>query len=222
MDYRFLAEIIALKPQLFRAILNFNRKYAAPLPEELASLGRPFTGLWSKPAFRRAWPVPSSSSPGYWNFYEESRRLALLDADTVARLGLYFSAAVHAEELAQVIARDQVLELRRVLGANVTAYALKRGRYQVAAMRHLLAVTASFGPLPRRIGILAAAAPALIEEGWPEELRALAGIRRPASDGGEEEMFRPQLRREQRTALWFIMKKLLLREVAPEWAPCFD
>ena len=34
--------------------------------------------------------------------------------------------------------------------------------------------------------------------------------------------FSPSLRREQRMALWFTMKKLLLREVAPQWAPCFD
>ena len=222
MDYRFLAEIIALKPQLFRAMLNFNRKSAAPLPEELASLGGPFAGLWTRPDFRRAWPVPTSSAPGYWSFHEESRRMALLDADTVAALGLFFSAAVHGEELAHVISRDQVLELHSTLGADIFSYALKRGRYQISGLRSVLLVPESYGSLSRRIRILAALAPALIAEGWPEELRVLAQDRLPTADQTEGEKFEPRLRREQRTALWFTMKKLLLREVAPEWAPCFD
>lgn len=119
MDYRFLAEIIERKPQLFKAVLSFNKPFAAALPPELAELGEPWAGLWSRPEFRRAWPLPDQPVQGYWNFYEESRRMALIGADTVERLCLFFSAAVHAEELSRVIARTQVLELRRRLGADV-------------------------------------------------------------------------------------------------------
>ena len=223
MDYRFLAEIIDQKPALFKAVLHFNRHCAPPAPEKLTGLGKPFAELWHRPDFRRVWPLPSSPVQGYWNFYEESRRMALLSADIVARLGLFFSAAVHAEELSRVIAREQVLELRRTLGADIMTYALKRGRYQVSGLRSLLLVPDSFGSLPRRIGMLAEIAPALIGQGWPEELRSLAppafSLPQESNDGP---VFVPQLRREQRTAVWFTMKKLLLREVAPEWAPCFD
>lgn len=223
MDYRFIADILALKPPLFRAILNFNREYVSPLPEELASLGAPFTDLWHSPDFRKVWPERSSDTTGYWNFFEESQRMALLESGTIERLGLFLSAAVHAEELSRIIARAQVLELRRELGEDVVTYALKRGRYQIGGLRALLLVPASFGSLTKRIRLLADAAPTLVSEGWPEELRRLAMNRFPhRSDEGQDQVFAPALPKEQRTALWFTMKKLLLREVAPEWAPCFD
>lgn len=224
MDYRFLVEIIALKPPLFQAILNFNREGASPLPEELSSLGEPFAALWQAPAFRRAWPASSPEKTGYWNFSEESQRLALLERPAIVRLGLFFSAAVHAEEISRVIAREQVLELRRTLGADILSYALRRGRYQVGALRSLLLVPDACGSLSRRISLLAVAAPLLVSEDWPEELRRLASSRLPQPDEAPatDRGFSPSLRRGQRRALWFTMKKLLLREVAPEWAPCFD
>lgn len=224
MDYRFFTEIISLKPELFRAMLNFNREFAAPVPEKLASLGTPFTTLWNHETFRRAWFSADPKESGYWNFSEESQRLALLDTVTLERLCLLFSAAVHAEELARVIAREQVLDLRREIGADVFSYALKRGRYQIGALRDILTVPTSFGTLGRRIGILASSLPALTASEWPEALKELTMRRTPCFNGvsSSTEAFCPALQREQRRALWFTMKKLLLREVAPEWAPCFD
>lgn len=223
MDYRFLAEVITQKPRLFRAILAFNREYAAPVPAKLSSLGESFAALWRWQDFRRAWG-PSAPQTGYWNFSEESQRLALLDADTLERVGLFFSAAVHAEELSHVIAREQVLTLRREIGADVLSYALRRGRYQVGSLRALLLAPEDPKDLPGRIRTLAATALAVISLDWPGPLRELAASRLPIvalSQSSEEPPF-PQLRREQRRALWFTMKKLLLREVAPKWAPCFD
>lgn len=225
MDYRFLTEVITQKPGLFRAMLVFNREYAAPEPGELAALGKPFSALWNRQDFRRAWASPAPRpQKGYWNFSEESQRLALLDSGTLEKVGLLFSAAVHAEELSHLIARDSVLEMRQAIGADVFSYALKRGRYQVGSLRGALLVPASLGTLEQRIRMLASVSMAIISSGWPEELRALAASRlpRPGDSSGPEEPFSPELPREQRRALWFTMKKLLLREVAPEWAPCFD
>ncbi len=222
MDYRFLAETLAFKPSLFQAMLLFNQDMAAPLPDELSALGEPFASLWNSPSFRRSWPdLPTER--GYWNFSEESQRMALLPPSVVARLGLFLSAAVHAEELSRVIARDAVLELRRALGADIVSYALKRGRYQIGSLRNSLLVPSAFGSLPLRVKLLAVAAPSLISEVWPDELRRLAEPRFPRlTDETDAKRFEPALQREQRRALWFTMKKLLLREVAPEWAPCFD
>ena len=223
MDYRFFAEIISLKPQLFRAMLNFNREFAACVPNELALLGDQYTTLWNHETFRRAWFSAVPRESGYWNFSEESQRLVLLSSATLERLWLLFSAAVHAEELARVIARNQVLELRREIGEDVFSYALKRGRYQIGALRNHLCVPPSFGSLGRRIGILAASLPALVASEWPEELKALAAHKTAHGDDASSfEAFSPDLPGEQRRALWFTLKKILLREVAPEWAPCFD
>ena len=221
MDDRFLAETIARKPQLFRAMLAFNRPGTTAVPEELSRLGEPVSLLWKDAAFRRAWPVKEAVVEGFWNFSEESRRIALLDAPTLRKLGLYFSAAAHAGELSRVIARRDVLELRQSIGADTLAYALKRGRYQMGSLRQMLLPPPSCGSLPHRIELLASTSFSLLCADWPEELRNLAADILPRPETLSPD-FSPQLRREQRTALWFTMKKLLIREVAPEWAPCFD
>lgn len=218
MDYRFLAEIITLRPPLFRAMLEFNRGSSSAVPEELEPLGKNASALWACTSFRRAWPCLRHEQ-GYWNFSEESQRLALMDADTLRRLGLFLGAAVHAEELSRVIAAEQVRELRRDLGAETCAYALKRGRYQIGSLRSLLLAPSSRGTLAARILELGTAALFLIRADWPEELRTLSEPRFPAL---AQDAFRPELTRSQRMALWFTMKKILLREVAPQWAPCFD
>ena len=147
--------------------------------------------------------------------------MALLDSATIHKLGLYFSASAHAEEMSRVIARTEVLELRQSLGADTFAYALKRGRYQMGSLRSLLLPPASCGSLSRRIELLSAVSLSLLSADWPEKLRLLAAPRFPRQEESCID-FSPSLRREQRMALWFTMKKLLLREVAPQWAPCFD
>lgn len=221
MDERFLAETLAFRPQLFRAMLEFNRGGSSAMPATLSGLGNPLTTLWRDFAFRRAWPRSGIQSEGYWNFSEESQRMALLDAATLRRLGLFFSASAHAEELSRVIVRSEVLKLRQFLGADTFAYALKRGRYQMGSLRSLLLPPRSCGSLPRRIELLAEVSLVLLSADWPEKLRLLAAPRFPMQEASCAD-FSPSLRREQRMALWFTMKKLLLREVAPQWAPCFD
>ena len=219
MDHRFLAEALVRRPVLFRAMLTFNRDAYAPVPEELAALGRPLSDLWKRADFRRAWPLRSKED-GYWNFSEESQRIALLDKATIEKLGLFFSAAVHAGEISRVIARSEVLELRTSLGADVVSYALKRGRYQVGGVRGMLPFPAVQGALVARVKEISAVSLAMLSADWPEELRRMAAPRFPKPSEPEEAL--PALRREQRSVLWFTMKKLLLREVAPEWTQCFD
>ena len=219
MDHLFLAETLALRPMLFLAMLEFNKSFSSAMPEELASLGNAAVRLWGCASFRRAWPSSGDTAESYWNFAEESQRLALMDAATLEKLGLFLSAAAHAEELSRVISGRQVLELRRNLGTDIMNYALKRGRYQIGSLRPSLLPPPASGPLDARIRALAAAALFLLRADWPESLQRLSAPRFPAVNEGA---FLPELTREQRTALWFTMKKLLLREVAPQWAPCFD
>ncbi len=224
MDYRFLTDAVTRKPALFRAILEFNRSCEPSMPEELLSLGAPFPKLWEQQSFRRAWPTLAQEHTGYWNFSEESQRLALLDIPSLERLGLIFSAAVHAEDLALILSREQVLSLRHTLGDDIYAYALTRGRYQIGSLRSLLLIPPSLGTTAERIKMLSKAIPSLIMQGWPEQLCTMA--KKKFSCGEDpvvqgEPLFKV-FSQEERRSLWFTMKKILLREVAPKWAPCFD
>ena len=102
MDHRFLAETIALRPMLFRAMLEFNRGSSCAVPEALAPFGNKAALLWKTPSFRRAWPVRRKQDEGYWNFSEESQRLALMDAHTLGRLGLFLTVSANLGHIGSV------------------------------------------------------------------------------------------------------------------------
>ena len=232
MDQRFLDEVISRRPELFKAMANFNlaqQKEPALCPA-LSSLGVMGHALQSDSVILRELEKQSPShtiSEGWWDFSEESCRLLLLDDSTVTRVALFFSSAVYAEELARVIDRKQVLELRDLLGEEIFHYALRRGRYQIGSLRNFLVQHTPEGTLAERIKALAGIILLRMADGWPAPLRTMweARLQRsalfsPVCSATEDSLF--PLPQEQRRALWFTLKKLLLREAAPQWAPCFD
>ncbi len=229
MDQRFLDEAVCRKPELFRAMVDFNSSRMAqagqkpmPAPDTLGN------ALLSDPLIRKA--LGRTSEPGtadcWWDFSDETFRLLLIEDSTLERASLGFSAAVYAEELALVIDRAQVLALRRLLGEDIFTYALRRGRYQIGSLRPFLTGQIAGGTLAERISLLASSILICLADGWPEQLQRLwtaklraSGMLSEAAGSGTA---LPPLSREQRRALWFTFKKLLLREAAPQWAPCFD
>ena len=230
MDQRFLDETVCRKPELFRAMVDFNSSRMAlagqkPVPAS-GTLG---SALLSDPLIRKA--LGRTSEPGtadsWWDFSDETFRLLLIEDSTLKRAALGFSAAVYAEELALVIDRAQVLALRRLLGDDIFTYSLRRGRYQIGSLRPFLTRQISVGTLAERLSLLASSVLICLADGWPEQLQHLwtaklraSGMLSENADGTETAL--PSLSREQRRALWFTFKKHLLREAAPQWAPCFD
>ena len=236
MDQRFLDETVSLRPELFKAIAEFNRTLC-----KARSVSSSLTGdAWRSALFRdpliRRFQLESASdrtsSAGWWDFSDETYRLLLVEDAVLHQAALHFSAAVYAEELAAVLDRAQVLELRRFLGDKIFNYALRRGRYQIGSLRTALTQLNRNGSLCERIASLEAFLLSSLSEGWPERLCKLWDdkLRRIAMlDGvslhgwqGTDLSALPSLGRDQRRALWFTLKKLLLREAAPQWAPCFD
>jgi hypothetical protein len=223
MTYSFLADIAIRRPILLRAIIDFNRNLvpSASLHSDILSPEN-FSKLYQSTPFQRAFDrIHTFSSSEFWDFSEESRRLALLNSELISRLGLFFSAAIHAEDISQIILRQQVLELRHALGADIYDYALGRGRYQVGTLRELLLSVEEKAPLLHRIRIMANIPYAMLTL-WPEDLQTLVASRLSDSTLPMEISSRYRLNPVQMRTLWFTLKKLLLREVAPEWAPCFD
>lgn len=228
MRSQFIAETLARKPQLFNAILAFNKNlHVALIPGELAQLGPVGEQLWKDTVFRHAYPT-TSQLPTFWNFADEVHRLILLDDDTLHKLGLYFSAAVHGELLAHTLDRSSVSRLHVSIGKDVYAYALKRGRFQIGSLRSILLAQTQGLPLDQRIISLAQSTLIVSSATLPEKLRIrqlerIINIFRSSSD--DETIIPqtlPQLNHEQMRTLWFTFKKLLIKEVAPQWAPCFD
>ncbi|WP_446424038.1 SctK family type III secretion system sorting platform protein [Mailhella sp.] len=232
MDQRFLEETVRRRPALFEAIVAFNRSQlrSAAASSSHSVCPSMASALFSDARIRRACvsACDTSVTPrGWWDFSEETRRLVLLSPEQLRRLALCFSAAVHAEELARILDRKQVLELRDLLGDDVFSYAIRRGRYQIGSLRQVILQYLPAAPLGERLLLLARAVLLLMGEAWPDELRRLWVLKLNALDFVSDGLSAsagplPQLSREQRRALWFTLKKILLREAAPQWAPCFD
>ena len=230
MDQRFLDETVSRKPELFKAMVDFNRtRLARAVEQPLPTLGARGNALLRDPLIRKTLTPAAdrNGAEGWWNFSDETFRLLLIESSTLKRTALSFSAAVYAEELALVIDRKLVLELRSLLGEDIFTYALRRGRYQIGSLRTFLTRQFPAGPLVERIALLASSILISLSASWPERLQTLwrdklhdAGMLTEPADGAETVL--PPLGREQHRALWFTFKKLLLREAAPQWAPCFD
>ena len=198
-DHRYYMEILNDRPELFRRVVRFNvdRQPAADAAEGPAPQGvlRHASVLR---ALRGARPAPIRE----WNdFTTEPARLALLPDDVLHRLFLLFAASVHAEEMARLINGKAVRQLQQALGANVYAFAIKRGRYALGSLQEALRREGTADDLADRIIRLAGAIPALLGAGLPDF---------------------PPLPQDRKVAVWHALKLILLREVAPQWAPCFD
>ncbi|MBE1424188.1 hypothetical protein H4684_000815 [Desulfomicrobium macestii] len=235
MHKDFFVHIIRHKPQLFQSMLAFNGQdelRSTKTPVGLLRIqGLAAETLWAHGRARRRLVdyVTSDGPSHFWDFAEESRRLALLPPELLDRAVLQFGVALHADELSHLIAREDVLTARGEIGPELFAYALQRGRFQAGSLAGLFGD--SHGGLAARIRRHGRQALSLCSSVWPRELLDICATRfaelAPAFSavGAPDNMdtdLDETLPAEARRAVWFGFKKILLKEVAPQWAPCFD
>lgn len=248
MNRGFFAETLASRPLLWQAMLRANARPASP-PESLSegaeeaenagsprpgsfemlleSCGVRFTrdprgnpavpfSVWlaGRPGRRRR-----EAESGFWDYAEESRRLALLDTETLAALALVAGVALHAPEIAGALLRDDVLALRRDIGEEMRRYALCRGQYQLGGVRRLFARLHPALPLGERCALHGSLAVRLVASLWPDGLADRVCSALPSLPQG---MPLPVCSEAEIREVWIALKKLLIREVVPAWAPCFD
>ena len=207
MHIQFFSDVMVRKPALFRAMLAFNGELDAP-------------AAWECPA---EWDVPGLDAGAlcaelaHRSPVSLAWRLAGLDADTLARLGMVFGVCVHAVEMARIITREQVLALREGLGEPLYRYGIQRGQYQLGGVRQLFLTRDVREPLLERVRRHGLLALALCRAEWPPALTSRTAHVFP-EPVEEPDPPSPAVRR----AVWGGLKKVLLKEVAPQWAPCFD
>lgn len=226
MHKGFFADTLSRRPQLWQALLQTS------LPREAASPAAPLwhTELGQAAHSLQDWllqrplcslQVSASDEKAdvpFWDYEEESRRLALLDPDALRRLSRMTGVALHAPDIAAVLLRDEVLPLREALGEPVYHYALYRGQYELGAIRRFFQGNADM-PLAERCTWHGNMALRLVSGLWPPELSLPFFQRLPALPDG---MPLPGLTEDECHELWRGLKKLLLKEVVPSWAPCFN
>ena len=107
------------------------------------------------------------------------------------------------------------MALREALGEPLYRYGIQRGQYQLGSVRQFFLSRDVREPLLlerlQRHGRLAIA---ICRAPWP------AALKERAAENIEDAP--PSVSPAVQRAVWFGLKKLLLKEVAPQWAPCFD
>ena len=214
----FYRELAATRPELLGAIWRFN---APGAPGGASGAVAPAVAalLAASPRGRGGLARLTAPAPGVWAVGADSRRLALLDAPTLEALTLHFGAAVNARALAAVVVRKDAEALTAALGRELVDYARGRGGFQLGEVRTPFLARHGDLPLAERVRLHGREALALCAGRWPEALRGLAARRFPGLLDGKTPA--PEHDRAQTRLVWFGLKKLLTKEVAPWWAPCF-
>ena len=164
----------------------------------------------------------SAISAGYWSFTDDCQRLALLAPENLRHVGMLLAAAIYADDIASSVTKRDVLAAREFLGEELYGWALKRGRFELSDMARsrLKAALPADMALAERISLMSRLVLEMLRSSWPEALRAKTGqlfnsINLPElPDALRENM--PASRK-----LWFIVKKLVLRETVAEWTHYF-
>lgn len=241
MHKDFFTHIITHKPELFQAILRFNAscasRAAVPMPAIVQSLPHENAVLLGQALQENSITAQRFSlqqaAVFFWDFTEESRRLAFVELDSMQQAIQMFGAAIHAEQIAQIIGKDDVLTLRAHIAPQILSYALQRGRYQLGAVARLFQSLDTALPVHQRIALHGRLAVQLCLAPWPEPLRSMCStwihqVLGTNSDSAatSDPLFldkeNPGHLVDNARTIWFGFKKILLKEVAPQWAPCFE
>ncbi|MCR4666689.1 MAG: hypothetical protein K5657_05275 [Desulfovibrio sp.] len=159
----------------------------------------------------------------FWDFADDSRKIALLDDRQIARLADVTGVTLHARELAQVVQREERQICCEELGKDLFNYAQTRGQYQAGTAGDLVKKRDTSLSLTARCRLHGRLALYLCSMRWPEELRVSFQRRLEAMPGMEipDISLNDSLNDKDWRALWRMLKKCLLREVEPSWKPYF-
>ncbi|WP_022665955.1 hypothetical protein [Desulfospira joergensenii] len=221
----FLRSLAADHPELFKAVVRFNasvnRKNSVSKEADGSAVNAVING--SKRAAAR---LNGKFTRGFWDFEEESRRMALLDSKTLKTLLFTWGAAFCAPLLCRFVQKQDLEILHRDMEPGYTDFALKRGRFFLGDFDGIIRLDeagAKAEQMPDLIMKHSMRAHEICLRYWPEPLRELQAekIKLDLPDWFERkpEMDRPHPSHPR--AVWFSFKKILLKEVAPEWTPCF-
>jgi len=218
----FYRDIAGSRPELLSAILRFNASQSPPadggrVPELKDSLKAVLEG---SARGRSCLARLGGAEEGFWGFEDELRRLALLEAPVLRALLLHFGAAVNARELSMVVRREEQKALRDALGGGLVDFALGRGAFMLGETRQYFLPVHADKPLDERVFLHGLKALGVCVGRWPETL-LLRAERRFGSLVREAPLPAERDHKVERL-VWFGLKKLLIKEVAPQWAPCFS
>lgn len=219
MNRLFFLELLEAKPRLLARMVAFNSPAVPPLPE-----GSAMERAWAHGDLRRVLEkrrAPEAAACGFWDFAEESRRLAFFTPQALAQFSGLAAAALMGGQIARTIDRAGVAALKGSMGEDLYRYGLMRGRFQASGLPAALERFLPDAAPEARFPVYASLVVAIVRSGWPRALaERTAGLVREA---GLMEMLFPEppdpalCRR-----VWHFSKKIIVREQGGTWSEFFD
>lgn len=224
MNKGFFSESIKNRA-LFSAMLKFNTQKFQPR-ENVPPSCRAFVdpAFFEQKYFAKYAAKYSGDLDFFWDFTEESRRLALLDGQTLAELCLVLGTCIHAQEITRTLEKEKVLTLRNTLGNTLYAYAVNRAPFQARFLKRFFADQNADLPLADKIKKSGSLTLCACTANWNEQLKKDFFHKLSASvpNFAEYAENETELTPEQARILWFSVKKILVQEVDPAWQTYFN
>ena len=227
----FFDELVTQSAYIWPRILQYNAKscgklaFLEELPKTLASNLTPW--LEKLPDSRReALPITPSF---FWDFNENSRKLALLTDRELIKLIRLAGVALHSKDLVKVVLRKEYLALRDILGQDLLDYAKFLGQYQVGRASELFVHRDLELSLGLRSSLHGWLAVTLCSLEWPKELslKFYEQLDRLWAEFMVNDLSKPWTSSPKKLAkpawetLWRFLQRCILCEVVPAWAPYF-
>ncbi len=162
----------------------------------------------------------------YWNFADETKRLLLMDTQSLYQLALLFGISLHAQEISLKIKKEDVLCLKEFLGTENYFYALSRAKFRFHTLCQLYQNKDEQLPLTTKIFQHGQDALYHCTDTWEEPLKHFF------ANNCQENLpyLANQLKNKQnetisnhhKRLIWFGIKKILLKELNSKWLPYFN
>jgi hypothetical protein len=159
---------------------------------------------------------------GSWcyDFSSVTRRLGLVDGPTLERLAVYLGAAMHAEEMRRVVSRDELAELREKVGEDVHLFAIKRAELLAGGLvPEVPRSLAGSGDWLERLAVSGLSCFSSLMAAEPSSVGTRFRLKFPAAVPWPASAPLPTVDHEKLSAF---ARRVLCREVNPDWTPCFN
>ncbi|MCG8530929.1 MAG: Yop proteins translocation protein K [Desulfovibrionales bacterium] len=160
-----------------------------------------------------------SASGWFLDFSTPRRRMALLPEETILNLCTDLGLSINAKYVARTIFRPQVQALKATFGSRGYAFAVKRAPFLLGDCSDLLPPPDSGSGLVHRIREHGRLGFALCFASEPAALRDRVQMQLPAGFM-DVSSFTGDIH-ETADRVWPVLRTLLMKEVAPEWAQFF-
>ena len=229
MARSFANIVLEENPTLFRMIYQFNCQVANTIhPDHLEGLvdHGVFECILQSPRGEQAlseWIVEQFAlePDGVWDFESQVARLVLLDSSSLVRLiKLAGIASIH-RQIARIVDRDTVSRIKQSLTEELYLFAVKRAGFLLGPLADALDTgEPTIGPeeIDRQAGQVGQQLVSACLTGQPKALMSRLALKLPAdiilNDSRDNS--------ENSHAIWPALKRILLTEVNPEFAVCFN